>query len=140
MRGQWDGHLEQAGQIKRRLVERLGPRLSAAVDTAFHGRQVSYAYKSSDEAHLEATVQWIDAAHELLLDPRPQVDNPVDNSSPLLAEAALKRYPPSMAVEDIEGTDRFVDDEWGYDEAQRAAFIAGAQWALSREPGVPPVG
>jgi hypothetical protein len=46
---------------------------------------------------------------------------------------ALRRYPPSMPVEDYDG-DRYQDDEYGYDEAQRAAFIAGWSAALTEEP------
>lgn len=44
----------------------------------------------------------------------------------VLAEA-LRRYPPSALIEDYDG-DRYVDDEWGYDECQRKAFGAGAKW------------
>lgn len=43
---------------------------------------------------------------------------------------ALEQFPPSMVVEDYDG-DRFVDDEYGYDEAQRKAFVLGADWAFS---------
>lgn len=42
-------------------------------------------------------------------------------------EEVKKAYPPSQLIEDYEG-DRYVDDEWGYDEAQRKAFLAGAKF------------
>jgi hypothetical protein len=42
-------------------------------------------------------------------------------------EKAKEAYPPSQVVGDYEG-DRYVDDEWGYDEAQRTAFLAGAKF------------
>lgn len=47
-------------------------------------------------------------------------------TAPWLSEAAREKYPPSKLIEDYDG-DRYVDDEWGYDECQRAAFIAGAE-------------
>lgn len=40
---------------------------------------------------------------------------------------AQEAYPPSHLVEDYEG-DRYVDDEGGYDVAQRKAFLAGAKF------------
>lgn len=47
-----------------------------------------------------------------------------------IEDEALKRFPPSMAIEGYPGEgDQFVDDEWGYDQAQRSAFITGAVWA-----------
>jgi hypothetical protein len=45
---------------------------------------------------------------------------------------ALLRYPPSMLVEDYDG-DHYQDDEYGYDESQRAAFVAGWDAALAEE-------
>jgi hypothetical protein len=48
-------------------------------------------------------------------------------------EEALRRYPPSMLAEDYDG-DRYVDDAYGYDEAQRAAFVAGWDAALAEGP------
>jgi hypothetical protein len=47
--------------------------------------------------------------------------------------AAEAAYPPSQLIEDYDG-DRYVDDEWGLDEMQRAAFRAGALWAATQEP------
>lgn len=48
-----------------------------------------------------------------------------------IQEEALKRFPPSMLIETPGGDDCYRDDEYGYDECQRKAFIAGAEWARS---------
>lgn len=45
-----------------------------------------------------------------------------------IADEALKRYPPSMAVEGHDDV-YYRDDEYGYDETARNAFISGAEWA-----------
>lgn len=64
MRGEYDEAIKVAGDIKRRLIDRLSILERHAIEQAFDSRQISYAYKSSDEAALEAAAQWIDTAHE----------------------------------------------------------------------------
>ncbi|GAB3304164.1 hypothetical protein GCM10027298_22260 [Epidermidibacterium keratini] len=44
-------------------------------------------------------------------------------------EEALRRYPSEKPFRTDEGLWDQVDD-WGYGEAQRRAFIAGAEWAI----------
>lgn len=53
------------------------------------------------------------------------------------AAEAHRRFPPSMLIEDYDG-DRYVDDPYGYDECQREAFIAGAEWRAGQTPAIEP--
>lgn len=46
------------------------------------------------------------------------------------AEEAIRRYS-SRLIEDYDG-DRYEEDEYGYDETARAAFLAGAEWLARR--------
>lgn len=49
-----------------------------------------------------------------------------------IADEAMKRFPPSMPVEYPDGElSHYRDDEYGYDDLQRRAFIAGAEWVLA---------